>query len=371
MRIGIEGLPLLFHRTGTATYTHELVQHLRRQNPQDTVILFARNQRSGGGSYHDISYGERVANYIYKEYRLPSDLADSNIDIYHSPRDMGMPRPRQIPCANVMTLHDIILVRLASDYYSKARAKMYEQRLLSRIREVDHIITISSFSKQDIVDWSGIDPDKISVVHDGVGEKFVPVSDESVLSAVRMKYKLPHNFILCVGSTEPRKNTRAAIQAYSRLRKLRPELQMVATGAAYTGIKPHQAFSGQDLTGVLFPGYIHDDDMPALYTLADVVLYPSLYEGFGLPPLEAMACGTPAVTSSTTSLPEVVADAAIKVDPQDPDGIAAALEMLFSSKELRDELVVKGTARASEFTWSSTARQTRAIYDRVIAEHDR
>lgn len=371
MRIGIEGLPLLFHRTGTATYTNELVQHLRRQNPQDTVVLFARDQRMGGGSYHDISYFERAANFIYKEYRLPRELADSNIDIYHSPRDMGMPRPRQMPCPCVMTLHDIILVRLASDYYSPMRARMYERRLLSRVREVDHIITISAFSKQDIIAWSGVDAGKVSIVRDGVAEKFQPVTDAGRLGAVRLKYKLPDEFILCVGSTEPRKNIRTAIEAFSRLRQLRPGLQLAATGVDYCRTGPRQAFAGMDLTDVIFPGYIDDEDMPALYCLAQALLFPSMYEGFGLPPLEAMACGTPVVAADATSLPEVVADAAILVSPREPMEIAAALDLLLSSASLREELVAKGKARAASFSWEQTARVTREIYERIIARHGR
>lgn len=371
MRIGIEGLPLLFHRTGTSTYTHELVQHLRRQNPEDTVVLFARNQRMAGGSYHNISYTERAANYFYKEYRLPRELADLDIDIYHSPRDMGMPRPRQMPCPCVMTLHDIILVRLARDYYGSLRAKMYERRLRARVAGADHIITISTFSKQDLVDWTGIDPYRVSVVYDGVSERFRPVMDDSALDAVRMKYRLPHDFILCVGSTEPRKNVNTAIEAFNRYRDMHPHAQLVVTGAAYCRVEPREAFAGMDLDGVSFPGYIHDDDMPALYTMAGALLFPSLYEGFGLPPLESMACGTPVITSNTTSIPEVVGDAAILVDPGNIAEMTGALEMLMSSAGLRDDLIARGKERAAQFTWEKTARETRRIYGEVLAGHAR
>ena len=369
MRIGVEGLPLLFHRTGTSAYTHELVQHLRRQNPQDTVVLFSRSQRMGGGSYHDISYLERAANFIYKEYRLPRELADNHIDIYHSPRDMGLPRPHHIPCPVVMTLHDIILVRLALDYYSPWQARIYEQRLLSRVRQVDQVITISRYSKQDIVEWSGVDPGKVSIVYDGVSSKFQPVTDKSRLSAVRMKYHLPHDFILCMGSTEPRKNTRASLEAYARLRELRPDIQLVVSGTAYCGVKPQEAFAGMDLDGVSFPGYIDDEDMPVLYTLARALLFLSLYEGFGLPPLEAMACGTAVVAADATSIPEVTGDAAMLVNPRDPIQVAAALDLLLSSENLRDELITKGHARSASYSWSETARQTRSIYEEVVRRH--
>jgi len=359
----------MFHRTGTSAYTHELVQHLRRQNPGDSVVLFARNQRMGGGSYHEISYAERAANFIYKQYRLPRELADHHIDIYHSPRDMGLPRPRQLPCPSVMTLHDIILVRLALDYYSPARARMYEKRLLPRVREVDQIITISRFSKQDIVEWSGVPADRVSVVYDGVSERFSPVTDDARLSAVRLKYRLPHEFILCMGSTEPRKNTRTAIEAYARLRELRPGIQLVVSGTDYCRLTPQQAFAGMDLDGVLFPGYIEDDDMPALYSMAQALLFLSLYEGFGLPPLEAMACGTPVVAADATSIPEISGDAAILVNPRDPIQVAAALDMLLSSADLREEMIARGIEKAASYSWSETARQTREIYEQVVSRH--
>jgi len=366
MRIGIEGLPLLFHRTGTATYTHELVQHLRRLYLEDAVILFGRNQRGAGESYHEISYAERVANFLYKEYRLPAELAEQGIDIYHSPRDMGLPDPGRLSCPCVMTLHDIILVRLADDYYSPARAKMYERRLLSKVNEADHIITVSGFSKKDLCDWSGIDPDKVSVVHNGVSEQFSPMTDPDILDAVRRRYRLPKRYIFCVGSTEPRKNIRGAIEAFGQLRRVRADIQMVVAGVDYCRVSPGEAFEGLDLDGVVLAGFVQDVDLPAIYSMADLFFFPSLYEGFGLPPLEAMACGTPVITSSKSSIPEIVGDAAVLVDPRKPGEMAGALEMVLSSDSMREEFISKGVARVSGFSWERTAKQTREIYARVV-----
>ncbi len=366
MRIGIEGLPLLFHRTGTSTYTHELVQNLRRLNLGDQVMLFARNQRKGGSSYHDISYRERLANYFYKEYRLPQELAEHGIEIYHSPRDMGLPSTSRLPCLTIMTLHDIILVRRALDYYSPSRAKMYERRLREKVAEVDHVVTISDFSRRDILDWCGIEASRVSVVYDGLSEKFKPVIDESHLAAASNRYQLPPRYILSVGSTEPRKNLRTAIKAFNQIHRVHGELQLVITGVDYCRIRPEKAFAGLDLTGVHFAGYIHDDDMAAVYTMAEVLLFPSLYEGFGLPPLESMACGTPVVTSNSTAIPEIVGDAAILVDPLNATEIAGALEMVLSSTEVRVELVEKGKDKATKYHWRICAEETRKIYQRVI-----
>lgn len=369
MIIGIEGLSLLYHRTGTSTYTHELVQNLRRLGLGDRVILFGRNQKAAGSSYHDISYAERAANLLYKQYRLPGQLSNRNVDIYHSPRDMGLPDPAKLPCPTVMTLHDIILVRMAGDYYSRLRARLYERRLLERVRAVDHVITVSEFSKRDLVDWSGIDPGRVSVVHNGVSERFRTIDDEDALAAVRSRYALPPRFLLCMGATEPRKNTRTAIEAFQQLGRMEPGLQLVVTGVDYRALSPEKAFAGCNLNGVHFAGYITDADMPALYSLAEVFLFPSLYEGFGLPPLEAMACGTPVVASNASSLPEVTGDAAMLVDPEDAAGIAGAVEMVISSGEVRAGLVEKGRARATAFTWRRTAEETRKIYEQAIACH--
>lgn len=369
MRIGIEGLPLLFHRTGTATYTHELVQHLRRLRLGDSVILFGRNQRMAGESYHDISYSERIANFLYKEYRLPRELLEQRIDIYHSPRDMGLPDPGRLPCPSVMTLHDVILVRMAGDYYSPARARMYEHRLLAKVNAADHLITVSEFSKRDLCDWSGIDPTKVSVVHNGVSEQFHPVSDEQLLDAVRQRYNLPRRFIFCIGSTEPRKNIRRAIEAFGQLRRVGSDIQLVVAGVDYCGVGPGEAFEGLDLDGVVLAGFVQDFDLPAIYSMAEVFFFPSLYEGFGLPPLEAMACGTPVVTSSKTSLPEVVGDAAVMADPRKTGELAGALEMVLSSEELRQNLVEKGKARVAQMTWEKAAAATREIYAQVLEQH--
>ncbi len=367
MRIGIEGLPLLFHRTGTATYTHELVQNLRRLKLGDRVMLFARDQRMAGDSYHKISYAERTANYFYKEYRLPRELAEHGIDIYHSPRDMGLPAAARLPCPCVITLHDIILVRLASDYYSPVRARLYERRLREKVEAADHIITVSEYSRRDILDWSGGDPEKVSVVKDGVGGDFRPVTDEAVLERVGDRYQLPPRFALCVGSTEPRKNIRTAIKAFAQLRRVRTDVQLVVTGIDYCGVGPDEAFAGLDLDGVHFAGYVRDFDMPAIYSLAEVLVFPSLYEGFGLPPLEAMACGTPVVTSNLTSIPEIVGDAAILVDPTNATELTGALEMVLSSSDLRAELIEKGKKQVALYSWRTCAIETRKIYERVLS----
>jgi glycosyltransferase involved in cell wall biosynthesis len=265
-----------------------------------------------------------------------------------------------------MTLHDIILVRKAGDYYSRARARLYERRLRSRVETADHIITVSQFSRGDILDWSGIDPHKVSVVYNGVSQKFRPLDDEDLLEEVRRRYGLPRRFVVCLGSTEPRKNIRDAIKAFAELRRLEPGVSLVVTGVGYRRVEPGQAFAGLPLDGVLFAGYVSDMDMPAVLNLAELLFFPSLYEGFGLPPLEAMACGTPVVAANATSIPEVVGEGAFLVSPKNIAELAGALEMVLNSDDLRAELIKKGFERAAQFRWAKTAMETRKIYERVL-----
>jgi glycosyltransferase involved in cell wall biosynthesis len=284
---------------------------------------------------------------------------------------MGLPKTSRLPCASIITLHDIILVRLASDYYNTARARMYERRLRNRVEGADHVITISEFSRNDILDWCGIDPGKVSVIHDAVSGLFRPVTDQAKLAAASSRYQLPPRFALCVGSTEPRKNIRNSIKAFAQLRRVRSDIQLVVTGVDYCRVGPEKAFAGLDLEGVHFAGYVHDQDMPAIYSLAEVLVFPSLYEGFGLPPLEAMACGTPVVTSNATSIPEILGDAAVLVDPESPAEIAGALEMVLASSEIRARLIEKGFAKVATYSWRRCAEETRDLYQRVLSARGR
>ena len=210
------------------------------------------------------------------------------------------------------------------------------------MESADHIITISEYSRNDILDWSGIDPSRVSVVYLGVSERFKRVTDPGVLADVRQRYGLPGRFILCLGSTEPRKNIRRAIEAFNLIKKKIPDVHLVVAGASFRYISPRKMFAGLDLEKVHWAGYVEDADLPAVYSMADLLFFPSLYEGFGLPPLEAMACGTPVVTSDSTSIPEISGDAAFLIDPLDPGGMAAALEEVLSSGKTREALIRKG-----------------------------
>jgi glycosyltransferase involved in cell wall biosynthesis len=224
----------------------------------------------------------------------------------------------------------------------------------------------------DVVRVYGIPESKITVIAEGVHARFKPARAEAV-AAVRQKYSLPAHTILYVGTIEPRKNLSLLLDAYALLRSRQAvgdETKLVMVGKKGWLYEPFfRHLQEMGLEGeVIFPGYVPDDELPAIYGAADVFVYPSLFEGFGLPVLEAMACGVPVVCSNASSLPEVAGEAALMVGPQDTAGLAAAIQRVLADAELRAKLAALGMAQASRFTWEKAARQTLAVYRQVYDE---
>jgi glycosyltransferase involved in cell wall biosynthesis len=238
------------------------------------------------------------------------------------------------------------------------------RQLLPRyIERADRIIAISHFTKQEILNlFPNLPEEKVAVTWLGVHERF-KIASSAEKEDVRRKYQLDKPFILSVSTIEPRKNLKTLIRAFSQV-KDRIDHDLVLSGAyGWKATDLNDVIRDLKLEGrVRFTGYIDIEELPALYTLADVFVYPSLYEGFGLPPLEAMACGCPVLTSNVASLPEVVGDAAETIDPLDVDALAGTMEQLLSDSVRRRALIDKGLQRARSFTWEKCARETVAVY---------
>jgi glycosyltransferase involved in cell wall biosynthesis len=233
-------------------------------------------------------------------------------------------------------------------------------------------------TKNDIVELYSVPPEKVTVLYSGVDARFSPEKQRGEEERIRKRYKLGHQpFVLGLGTLHPRKNYNRLIYAFAQIadvsrrldgRPITHNLVIVGKqGWLFDSIKADAARLGLR-TRLIFPGYAEDDDLPALYRAADLFVFPSLYEGFGLPPLEAMACGTPVITSNVSSLPEVVGDAGLTVDPTDIYELANAMSRALQDRALREQMVNSGLARASEFTWLRSARQLRDIYKQISAQ---
>jgi len=269
----------------------------------------------------------------------------------------------------VITVHDIAYIRFP--YLLNKSRQIYKKYILnSSIKKADIIIADSHSTKRDIVEFFNVDEKKIKVVHLGVESRFRPISN---VEDYRTRNNLPSKMILNIGTLEPRKNVVALIKAFKKLqeRGFKDYVLVIAgeKGWLYKRIFEEIKSSGVEQS-IRLLGVVRDEDLPLLYNCTDLFVYPSLYEGFGLPPLEAMACGIPVITSNTSSLPEVVGNAGIMVGPDDVNSLCEAMHNVLKDKELWHHMSKKGLERAKLFSWEETARKVLEIYDLAIAKNN-
>lgn len=270
-------------------------------------------------------------------------------------------------CPFVVTVHDISYTRYPQ-FFSPRDRWMLSTLVPWTIRRAARVITVSNHARQEIIDRYGITPARVAVTYEAAAEQFAKVHDPAQLAAVRAAYGLPAagRYLLALGNLQPRKNMGRLIEAFVRLRAhadMRDIHLVIAGKALWRESEVYAAVTRAQLTDrVHFAGYVADEDLPALYSGALAFVYPSLYEGFGLPPLEAMACGTPVICTNVASLPEVVGDAARLITPTDVDDLAQALHAVATEDGLRAALIAQGYRRASQFSWRRCAEETLAVY---------
>jgi glycosyltransferase involved in cell wall biosynthesis len=297
---------------------------------------------------------------------LSAELRRNRVDVLH----VQFTAPPFSPCPVVVSIHDLSFEHLPQTF--KRRSRMQLRMTVRRsARNAAQIIALSEHARMDLINTYHLIPEKVNVVPLAAPAAFAPVRDDNELQRVRQTYGIDGDYILSVGSIQPRKNLRRLIEAYSVLRHAQPECklpQLVLVGKnAWLYDETLRALKDTDVgASILLTGYVPESDLPALYSGALCFIYPSYYEGFGLPPLEAMKCGAPVIVGNRTSLPEVVGDAALMIDPFDVNAIAGAIQKMITDSEFRSELRVKGLERAKEFDWKETARQTLAVYRKAF-----
>lgn len=377
MRIAIDYNSALPVRVGIGRYTHNLVKWIARLDRSNQYFLFSfffrdRRQKLAGAnapgapnfSLRFAPIPVRISRLFSYRLNLPIEFLIGNFDVVHFPDPLPF-RGRRARI--VVTIHDIIFATMPDLYLDSQRA-LLEEHMAKIVRRADAIIAVSKTTRKDVLRIYGFDEKRIYVVEHGVEENFKPLISSGLLEEVRGMYGLPEKFVLYVGTLEPRKNHVRLIQAFRLMCERHPnQYSLVICGKK--GWMYDEIFNVANSPGlrekVLFIGYVPDEHLPFLYNLAGAVVYPSLYEGFGLPVIEAMACGKPVLTSNRGVLAEVAGDGALLVNPEDEDEMANGLHRLVFDNELRERLKVSGLKKASEFTWERAAKATLQVYDRI------
>ncbi len=371
MRIAINALACRGSLTGTGRYIRNLVSWLAKVDAKNQYILYvARDDMSrfsGLGDNFQLvpTVAVRPVRILWEQTELPRDLKRRGVDVFHGPAFIV---PLSRTCRQVVTIHDMTFFLLPQCHlFTK---KHYFQRLIPQcVKRANQVIAVSESTKKDILKILGSEySKKIKVIYHGKEERFCPDTAGAASYDLRTKYGFSGRIILFVGLIEPRKNLERLIRAYAKLRSFHQTSCLVIAGSQGWG---HDAvLRAASESGVrdriFFPGYIPERELPSLYNLADVFVYPSLYEGFGLPVLEAMACGAPIVASGVSSMPEISGDAALLIDPLDVDSIAQGIERVLMDRERRERMKEEGPKRSQAFTWERTARETLATYEEAF-----
>ncbi len=369
MRIAIDARKLRDY--GIGTYVRNLLRHLSRIDRQTEYVLLCRAADCAtveelGENFRAVP--EAAPAYSFREQlRIPLDLRREAIDLFHAPHYV---LPPLTPCKSVVTIHDCIHLRFPQYLPNRLAYAYARSSLWIATHRSSRVLTVSEASKRDILRYFSVPESKIDVIPNAIDERFGETPSPDEVLRVRERYQLNDPFVLYAGNIKPHKNLERLIEAFHTLRRggldtvklliIGDEISKYATlRRAVHKYKLHKH--------VRFFGFVPDKTLAVLYRQAGVFVFPSLYEGFGLPPLEAMASGTPVITSNVSSLPEVVGDAALLIDPYQSDAIADAMRRVLTDQSLREDLRRRGLQRVKEFSWERSVRRVHAIYQEVIA----
>jgi glycosyltransferase involved in cell wall biosynthesis len=367
VRVAIDARKL--HDFGIGTYIRNLLRQLARSDREtDYVLLTAQADLDVaaqlGPNFRTVL--EPSPNYSLREQiHVPWVLRRERPDVFHAPHYV---LPPAITCRSVVTIHDCIHLMFPQYLPNKAAYAYARASMWAAVKRSNCILTVSEASKRDILHFFNVAPEKIVVAYNAIDDHFWLTPPEAEVSRTRERYQLDHQFVLYVGNIKPHKNLVRLIEAFDELRRTGFEdLKLLIIGDEISKLPSlRRSVHGHKLhKHVRFLGYVSDDTLRALYRLASVFVFPSLYEGFGLPPLEAMASGTPVVTSNQSSLPEVTGDAAVLVDPYDVASIVDGIRRVLTDPVLAADLRRRGPERAREFSWARSVEKTRSVYEQV------
>ena len=374
MRIGIDARLLYYRRAGIGQYTLRLTEALAAEAPRERIFLLHDWRQRGGLPQAPNLRHVRLytpSHHRWEHLTLPLELLTLRLDLLHSP-DFILPQHR--PCAGVITVHDLAFLRFP--HLVTPEAARYYGRIHQAAHSAERVIAVSECTRRDVLELLGVPEERVRLIYEAAGAPFRPLElspDER--RDFRGRHLAAGRFALFVGTIEPRKNLPTLLRAFRRMMDRYPDLEPHPRLA----IVGEQGWLSEEVFALLqelrlvqevaFIGPVMPEELVWLYNAARFLAFPSLYEGFGLPPLEAMACGTPVLAGNTSSLPEVVGEAGLLVNPLDEEEVVAALGRLLEDASLRAELGRRGRERAAAFSWERTAQETLRVYARAAAGH--
>lgn len=374
MKIAINTILLLSPLTGIGNYVYQIAKTLRRTDPIHEYTYFYGFYSSNlispeerPDSFHRLKETVRKIPFLGTLARNLKDVANyfssRTFDLYFEPHFIPLRLPAKYI---VVTVPDFSFARFP-EWHSKDKVRFFKKHFWKNIKKADRIIVISDFIKEEAIRLFGFPEDQLTAIQLGFDSDIFKVYAPQDLMVVKKKYHLPENFILFVGSIEPRKNLRALLRAYMDLEEaIRKEFKIVLVGSKGWENEEIMSLIRKLKSDVLYLGYVPDNELGKFYNLGSLFVYPSFYEGFGLPPLEAMACACPVIVSNVSSLPEVCGQAAFYIDPNDTGSIAQGMNRILNDETLRKSLIMKGLERSKLFSWEKSAMEHLKVFEQVI-----
>jgi len=375
MSIYLDISAAVHRRAGLGRYAESLARALRPELGDRLAFFYNREQGIAtltgleGVPARTVALGYkpwRMLVWLGQMGRISFERLIPDAELFHAAEHLLLPIRG---CPTVLTVHDLIFRHLP-EHHKPLNRWYLRWALPLYCRRADRVIAVSEATRQDLLGAYDLPPEKVRVIHEAAAPRFRPTSDAEQ-AEVRARYGLPARYLLFVGTLEPRKNLTRLLRAWTALRRRGEVPPLVLVGAR--GWLIDAFFAALERSAcredVILPGYVADGDLPAVYGGATAFVFPSLYEGFGLPPLEAMACGTPVACSNVSSMPEVVGDAAVTFDPRDGAAMTEALRRIVRDADLRAELRTRGVQRAAQFSWARAARETVALYRELLADN--
>jgi len=381
MKIGVDVTAAVTQGGGIGRYTRELIHALTAVDPHNTYHFFAAKNpatspvpdpipQAKNVQLHTAPVDERWLYRLWYRLRLPLPVQwfTGGLDLFHSPDFVLPPVHGRIP--TLLTVHDLSFVH-HPETFPERLVTYLNQVVPWSINRATHVLADSQATKDDLTAVWQVPAEKVTVLYSGVHDRFQPVTNAQKLTAVRQQYSLGSApYILVVGTVQPRKNYQMLIRAFQPVAQTHPHNLVITGGKGWLMDEMMAEVGRQGLDSrVLFAGFVADTDLPALYSEADLFVFPSLYEGFGLPLLEAMGCGVPVISSNASSLPEVAGNAAVLLSPHDEAAWTEAMNDLLADPAERTRLVAAGFRQSHQFTWQQSAHQLLGLYKQLTISH--